>query len=37
MKVIDLHSLNNKVSYDKTVDYLITIFTDLLEKNGKKF
>ena len=37
MKVIDLHSLNNVVSYDKTVDYLITIFTDLLEKNGKKF
>ena len=37
MKVIDLHSLNNEVSYDKTVDYLITIFTDLLEKNGKKF
>jgi len=37
MKVIDLHSLNNKVSYDKTVNYLITIFTDLLEKNGKKF
>jgi len=37
MKVIDLHSLNNEVSYDTTVDYLITIFTDLLEKNGKKF
>lgn len=37
MQVIDLHSLNNEVSYDKTVDYLITIFTDLLEKNGKKF
>ena len=37
MKVIDLHSLNNEVSYDKTVEYLITIFTYLLEKNGKKF
>jgi len=37
MKVIDLYSLNNEVSYDTTVDYLITIFTDLLEKNGKKF
>ena len=37
MNVIDLHSLNNKVSYDKTVNYLITIFTELLEKSGKKF
>ena len=25
MKVIDLHSLNNEVSYDKTVNYLIKI------------
>ena len=37
MSVIDLHSINNKVSYDKTVNYLIKILTDLLEKNGKKF
>lgn len=37
MEVIDLNSLNNNVSYDETVNYLITIFTDLLEKNGKKF
>ena len=37
MNVIDLHSFNNKISYDKTVNYLITIFTELLEKSGKKF
>ena len=37
MNVIDLHSLNHKVSYDQTVNYLITIFTELLEKSGKKF
>ena len=37
LKVIDLHSLNNEVSYDKTGNYLLTIFTNLLEKSGKKF
>jgi lipoyl(octanoyl) transferase len=37
LKVIDLYSLNNKVSYDNTVNYLVKIFTDLLENHGKKF